>query len=116
MPIFSLNKKVEKHYIPLTFKLDTNKQGKHLVRIFYGNYEKRKQIKNIRKIWNYGFSIVKDNNNKKIEYTISDKDYQTILALKSLNPEISDDGSLIFKIEPNILSYLRRKDNINESE
>jgi SNF2 family DNA or RNA helicase len=112
----SLFHKVEIRFFNLQFEVDMTDAGKHIVRIYALSKEKRRQIRSIAKFWDYGFSHVQTLKDRQIVWKVSEKDRHILLSLKSLNPELLEDGSLSFDIEPPVLKYLRRQVNIQETE
>jgi len=72
-------------------------------------------LESINKLLAYDFKEESIENNHPVIQILSEDDRQTILSLKSLNPEIEIDGSLLFEIEPPVLNYLRKK-NVSESK
>ncbi|NMC29934.1 MAG: DEAD/DEAH box helicase [Pelolinea sp.] len=103
-------KRIEVKPIELSFEMDINSKGQHIVHI-YRNGESEKQSKeNIEKLMAYDYSETIQENNHPSIYTLKNEDRQTILSLKSLNPEVKPDGSLVFDIEPPVLNYLRKKE------
>lgn len=99
-------------YAPLEFEVDLDENGKHIIDI-YMNIEGRKiRVKNIKEIWNHGFSITRDNR----IYFISNSDLEVLLSIRSLNPKITKNGRILCEVPPPILRYLRRKSQVKESE
>ena len=101
--------------VNLNFDMDLNKNGQHIVRIIRMSNNQVQSLENLNRLLAYDFSEESKENNHQVLHILSDEDRQTILSLKSLNPEIKPDGSLLFDIEPAILNYLRRK-NVSESK
>ena len=66
----------------------------------------------IRKYWSYGYREEVDEKEGKNIYVLKEEDRQTLMALKSLNPQLRADGALVFEIEPTVLKYLRKKENL----
>jgi|GEM_PF-954176 len=95
--------------LDIIFKLDISEQGKCLVRVMKRVFDEIIQVDNIIDFWNYGYAEISSSG--KTIFFISMETRQVLLALKSLNPEVTNDGSLIFDINPPILKYLRTKVN-----
>jgi SNF2 family DNA or RNA helicase len=106
--------KVETRPINLIFEMDLNEKGQHIVRIIRLGNGANQSRENIIKLLSYDYSEESYEGYHRIVYYIKNEDRQTILSLKSLNPEIMEDGSLVFDIEPPQLIYLRKK-NIPET-
>jgi len=49
--------KVQLEDLPLEFTLDTDDNGKYIAEVYTVLDGKREKVKDIRKIWNYGFTI-----------------------------------------------------------
>lgn len=98
--------------LPLEFTLDLDDQGKHIVTVYATMEGQREQIEDVRKLWSYGHVLERTGG----EYTIGREDLETLLAMRSLNPEICDDGTMVFDVCPPVLHYLRTRDSIEEAE
>ena len=106
--------KVEVRPIDLIFDIDLNSKGQHIVRIIRLENDQVQSIESTNRLLAYDFKEESSENNLQVIHILKEEDRQTILSLKSLNPEIRPDGSLIFDIEPPVLNYLRMK-NVPES-
>jgi SNF2 family DNA or RNA helicase len=95
--------------------MDVNPSGQHIVRIIRLGDNQGQSLESINKLLAYDFKEESIENNHPVIQILSEDDRQTILSLKSLNPEIEIDGSLLFEIEPPVLNYLRKK-NVSESK
>lgn len=104
-------KKVQLEDLPLEFTLDTDDNGKYIAEVYTVLDGKREKVKDIKKIWNYGFTIEDENK----RYIISTKNLEILLSIRSLNPIVYDDGKMIFDVCPPQLRYLRTQENIKES-
>lgn len=109
--LLKLFKRTSFEDFPLEFTLDIDDDEKYIAEVFMITNEGKEKIKDIRKIWNYGFSVEKGTK----KYVLSTKNLETILSLRSLNPLILDDGKMIFDVCPPQLRFLRTRDNIVES-
>jgi hypothetical protein len=49
--------KVQLEDLPLEFTLDTDDNGKYIAEVYTVLDGKKEKVKDIRKIWNYGFTI-----------------------------------------------------------
>lgn len=98
--------------LPLGFTLHVDDKGRHLIEAYMTVDGNRSKVKNIRELWNYGFSVEKDN----VRYVLSDESLKTLLAIKSMNPEVTEDGTIISDVYPTVLNYLRRMENISEDQ
>ncbi len=103
-------KRIEIKPIELSFEMDLNSKGQHVVRIYRNGDSEKQSREKIEKLLAYDYSEdIQVNHHHSIQ-TLKNEDRQTILSLKSLNPEIKLDGSLVFDIEPPVLNYLRKKE------
>jgi len=97
--------------IPLHFKLDVDDTGHQLVTVFLEINGEKELIPDVRQFSTYGQRFMRDNK----WYTLSGKSIETLQSLLSCDPTISEDGTLIFAVEPGVLQYLRSLAGINES-
>jgi len=72
----------------------------------------KRKVNNIHELWSYGFSVETDN----ARYVLSDENLKALLAIKSMNPEVTKDGTIISEVYPTVLNYLRRKENVSEDQ
>jgi hypothetical protein len=93
--------------------MDVNENGKHLVQIFIGSGEKKQLVTDIEALWSYGYRRQTADGSR--IYLVGDADRQILLSLKSLNPNVVNGCLLVFDIEPPVLSYLRKKDKVQET-
>lgn len=96
--------------------MDVNSDGQHVVIIKRKDVEYEQSVENTRKLLNIDFKEETVENHHHIVWLLKEEDRQTILALKSLNPEIRDDGSLLFDVEPPVLIYLRKKKVVESAD
>lgn len=106
---------VEVRQLPLNFEMDQGEGDQHIVRVYVGRGNARQQVRNVSRLWVYGFKHEARAGTKQVTYILSDADRQTLLALKSLNPQVMEDGSLVFEVEPLVLKYIRSKKNLEEN-
>jgi SNF2 family DNA or RNA helicase len=104
-----LFKKVEIKPVELIFSMDMDENGQHIVRIIRQNSGQIQSLESMNSLLAYDFREESIENDHQIIHILSEKDRQTILSLKSLNPVFKSDGSLVFDIEPPVLNYLRQK-------
>lgn len=102
--------------VPLAFEMYLDEMGHHLVRVYERIDQKRKPVREISKLFSYGYREEIQTPDSVIIRILREEDRQTLLALKSMNPVLHEDGALEFEIEPPVLKYLRRKPNLKESE
>ncbi len=105
---------VETQPIILSFAMGMDEAGKNIVFVRRAVDGKWKVIPDIRKYWSYGYREEVDEKEGKNIYVLKEEDRQTLMALKSLNPQLRADGALVFEIEPTVLKYLRKKENLKE--
>lgn len=98
--------------LQLDFTINVDDKDHNVVDIYMTVDGNRSKVKNIRELWNYGFSVEKNN----VRYTLSDKNLKTLLAIKSMNPEVTEDGTIISDVYPKVLNYLRQRENISEDQ
>jgi len=70
----------------------------------------RTKVTNVREFWSYGFSFDKDN----IRYVLDRESLNTLLAIRSMNPEVTEDGMIISEVYPTVLDYLRKREGVYE--
>jgi len=97
--------------LPLEFTLDLDEQGRHVARVYTVIGGQREQFEDIRNLWSYGFVLEREEG----RYAICNESLETLLAMRSLNPDIRQDGAMVFDICPPVLRYLRTRDSINEA-
>ncbi len=106
---------IEIQPLSLKFEMDVDEVGNHIVKVYRQAGNNLQEVKYIQQLWNYGFREEIKTEERHVIRILKDDDRQTLLALKSLNPIIREDNALVFEIEPPVLKYLRRKDNIAET-
>ena len=99
--------------LPLQFHVDTDEQGRHIVRVGYTLDGQTTWIKDVTQLWRYGgYSVEKGNR----RYVVSVEDQDTLLALHSVRAETQPTGELVFDFCPPILRHLRQKSAVHESQ
>lgn len=101
--------------LQLQFQMDLDSQGRHLVRVYRQIEDRQEQIIDLQPLLAYGYREELQTEQGLVIFTLVDNDRQTLLSLKSLNPEVQTDGTLVFEIEPPVLKYLRKKHNVGET-
>ncbi|MFH0897212.1 MAG: DEAD/DEAH box helicase [Candidatus Bathyarchaeota archaeon] len=96
----------------LDFTINTDDHGRHVIEVFMTIDGERSKVQNIKGIWTYGFSFEKGN----VRYVLSRDSLDTLLALKSMSPEIREDGTIISDVYPSVLNYLRKREGVHEDE
>jgi SNF2 family DNA or RNA helicase len=106
------------HTLPLQifYEMDVDEQGKHIVHVYKQVGDRHERVGKIRDLWVYGYKEELETDQGQYIYILGEDDRQALLALKSLNPEYLENGALRFDIEPPVLLYLRRIDNLKESQ
>lgn len=102
------NKIVE---VPLEFTIDVDINNKHIIQPYVKINGEKIKVPEINKIWDYG-STFKLND---ITYTITKESIETLLSIRSLNPNIDYEGRLISDVCPPVLKHLRTKPQVEES-
>ena len=105
----------QKQPIDLRFEMDIDDQGNHHVTIKKCLNNHEETVNDIDQLLALNYYEEVEQDHQTTIYYLGESDRQKILSLKSLNPEITSDGSLSFEIEPPVLNYLRKKD-ITETE
>ncbi len=95
----------------LEFTLDLDKEDKHVAKVYSMVDGQREQVTDIRGLWSYGFTLEHPTG----QYSISRETCETLLAMRSLNPNIQPDGSMVFDVCPPVLRYLRTRAAIDEA-
>lgn len=101
--------------LPLTFAVDRS-DDQHVVWVYHNLGDEPEQIKNVYPLLNYGHTREEETEEGSVIYVIAEEDRQTLMAMKSLNPQIREDGALLFEFSPPILKYMRHKRNLAESK
>ena len=95
--------------VPLEFHVDY-RDGYHEIRVFRRTDEEQVPVRSIKEIWRHGFVWESD----KVKPAITQDDLETLLALRSLNPQVDDEGVIRSEVFPSILRYLREQKTIEE--
>lgn len=101
--------------MPLSFTLD-REGDQHVVQVYKQKDGIDVPIDDIAPLWQYGYQEGEETPDGEIIYVLDDKDRQTLLSLRSMNPTKGENGRLSFGFAPPILNYLRTKENIGETE
>ncbi len=91
--------------IPLEFHVDLGEGGPHLIAVYGVLKGRRWKIKDVPRLWHYGATVELGGK----VYAVSREDVEVLLALKSLNPAVREDGTLVCDLYPPVLQYLRKK-------
>ena len=97
--------------VPLEFTLDLNEDNKHIIQPYVNIDGQKVKVPKINTIWDYG-STFKIND---ITYTLSKDSIETLLSIRSVNPNIDNEGRIISDVCPPVLQYLRKKLQVKES-
>lgn len=95
--------------IKLSFEMDWDSEGMHHVTVFRVGENGFEQIDDIHSILAPGYYEEIKTTTGLVYQVLDQDDRQTLLSLKSLNPEIQSDGTMIFEVIPPVLKYLRKK-------
>lgn len=96
--------------LPLEFDVDADDQDRWVVSAYYRVNGVRHQA-DLNKLTQYGYRLETDGE----EFVVGEQDLQALLAVKSLNPQHTDTGAWLCEVEPPILSYVRKRSNLNET-
>ena len=72
---------------PLTFSLDENEAGQHMVRATMSIGGQEQPIENMTPLLQYGFQHRYESETETVIYRLTPQDQQILLALASLNPQ-----------------------------
>jgi len=108
-------RRIEIRTLPLSFQIHIDDDGKQYVRVFKQDTDgsELKQVVDSSALLAYGYKETSEDG--KIVYVIDEHDRQTLLAVKSLNPECLADGSFSYDIDVPVFKYLRHKDDVSET-
>lgn len=99
--------------LPLEFKIDVDERGQQIIEVYYVFEGQPRKIPDISKLWDYGQLIELEGR----YFALSLDDLEILLALRSLNPTLRQDGALVCELFPPLLCYLRsHKGKIQETE
>ncbi len=116
MRIKRLFPRVEKRYLPLEYEMHMGEDGLHYVQVYVNVGGARGRVRNLENLWSYGGKFEVERPDCKYIFVLKDEDRQILYALKSLNPQVRDDGTLVFEIQPSVLKFLRQKEGLQETE
>lgn len=98
--------------LKLGYTLDMNVDERHIIRIQKLYPDRVEEVTDVRPLFRYGYREESPDGHS--IYVLSEGDWQTLQSVRSLNPEFSQDGALIFDVLPPVLSYLRQRENVTE--
>lgn len=97
---------------PLEFEVGF-RNGYHEINVYAVLEDNEKQkITNIPDLWRHGYF----RENEKEKHTIAHDDFETLLAIRALNPKLNSNGTILSEVYPSVLNYLRKKKTITETE
>lgn len=99
--------------LPISFVMDTDQSGKQIVQLFRHIDGRAERIRDISSLLRYGYQEVSSDG--RTVYVLDESERQAMLAMKSLNPDLSPDGSLRFDVNPSVLRYLRNHESVQET-
>lgn len=105
-----LTKRVQE--IDLAFELDLDSSERHVDSIFELVDGARRRVERPQELWDYGRTYIRGDQSYRLTYGA----YETLQALRSLNPEVTEDGALAFDLFPPVLEYLRKRNDVQETE
>jgi non-specific serine/threonine protein kinase len=98
--------------VPLEFEVDYN-NGYHEIMVYVNPEDGEKQrLTNIADLWNHGY-FSETEKEKKI---IPREDFETLLAIRALNPKLEPSGIIRSEVYPSVLNYLREHKKVKETE
>jgi len=98
--------------VDLAFELDFQNDDRHVVTIFELVGGTRRRVGNPQELWDYGRAYTRDDQFYRLAYNA----FETLQALRSLNPEVTEDGALAFDLFPPVLEYLRKRKDVGETD
>jgi len=98
--------------INLEFELDLDESERHVIFVYKKYNGIRSLIHNPDEFWNYGKTFELDG----VRCALSFKAVEALQSLRSLNPEIRDDGAIVIDFLPPVLEYLRKRKDVKETE
>ena len=110
--IKQLFRKVQLEPILLSFDLELDADGRHIVVVSKQVNNIWEPVTNIPELWSYGYR--EETQDPYVTYVLTEPDRQTLFALKSQSPIVQSDASLLVEISPTALRYLRSKPNVVE--
>ena len=97
--------------VPLEFTLDLDPQGCHVVQVYMTLDGERVQRPDVANLWSYGYVVERESG----RYVVDPASLETLLALRSLNPQIDADRTMVFEVCPPVLRYLRTHSQLRET-
>jgi len=109
-----LLKPVSVETLELTYQLDVDEAGHHTVRVYKTVDGESEWLPITDELLTYGYSERLDDGFRIL--VLSTEDQQRLQAIRTSNPAMMEDGSARFATNPRIVSYLRSKGSLQESE
>lgn len=100
--------------LPVIFEVDEDETGMFSVAIYKQLDGEREIIPDFDALARYGYTEIIQRDEERVIYALSDEDAETLLALKSLNPTVVEDGTLRVDMLPPQLLYLRKSSSVIE--
>ncbi|MCZ7674119.1 MAG: hypothetical protein M5U34_46840 [Chloroflexi bacterium] len=107
-------RRTEIRTMQLSFALD-REGDQHLVQVYKQKDGATVPITDITPLWQYGYQETTETEDGEIVYILDEKDRQTLLSLRSLNPKKGGTAVYPSALPPPMLNYLRTKENIRET-
>lgn len=101
--------------LPIVFEVDEDETGVFSVAIYKQMDGARERVVDYDALARYGYSEIVQHDGERVIYALTDEDAETLLALKSLNPAVAENGSLRVDMLPPQLLYLRKNPHVAES-
>lgn len=100
--------------LALSYQMDTDDQGRHWVKIYKQAGQDAQPVREMGTLLRYDYREVSADGHTL--YVVKEEDRQTLAALRSLNPTVDDNGALGFAITPPILTFLRQRPTVAETD
>jgi len=105
---------IETTTLPVVFEVDEDETGAFSVAIYKHIGGERALVSDFDVLARYGYTEIIQHDEERVIYALSDEDAETLLALKSLNPTVTEDGTLRVDMLPLQLQHLRKNPHVIE--
>jgi SNF2 family DNA or RNA helicase len=98
--------------VEFEFELGLDESERHVVSVFELVDGMRSRITRPQELWDYGKAFERGGT----RYRVAFKTIEILQALRSLNPQITPAGALVFDFLPPVLAFLRKRRDVRETE
>ncbi|MFN8483071.1 MAG: DEAD/DEAH box helicase [Anaerolineae bacterium] len=99
--------------LALSFEVDRDETDHYVTRVFKDVGDGPQPVSDVTSLWSYGYR--EERADSRIVRIVSEEDYRILQALRSLNPVVQPDGSLVSEVVPRVLKYMRGKPPVHET-